>query len=214
MRPRVRWLVLVCALLGIASTTARAQLCPHLDFDNDGNPATWRTELPVGETQGMLDLIVDTGMLAPVPGWIQFEVNGSYCTDSYLLFTKIGASLAWPSFDPAYVDSVIVDAPVCLTPSPQCFGTTYFVHARISEAGAQLLHAHHSYVLGWAMATGDCSAGICQTAHDIYVTLAPSYRFPPGPAICSDTVAHARFVCDSGSPALPSTWGAIKATYR
>lgn len=197
MRSFLRPLPVSALLLAILSAaSAGAAIDILLDFDDDDDPYTVRTALPVGQTTATARFILDVGAL-PLPTeplWLQVTEG---CCDApqweghYGTMVDIGSI----AFDPAFIAVAEPGFPVCTYCCPWVLALTFNAGAPVAAGGR--------YFIGQATWQADCQveAG-CS---------------PPTALVLSGwEIAGSgpmAFTC-SVVPVQIGPWGAVKARWR
>ncbi len=204
MKRRCSMIFLACFGIALLSVSPVAgQGCFYAEFDEDGDPWTLRTELPLEIPEATLDLILEVPESAPLDQYFMVEVMGGCCDD---IFNDAHYG-AWVepetvTFDPAVVDWYSVSLPTCTF----CCAWIIDFHIR---ADATLVPGQR-YFLAEATATVICEEGEnpCFPPHDIALT----YHQTQG-GHCPDGESSLLMACPP-TAAQPTTWGAVRGLYR
>ncbi len=197
----------VC-LLALAVLPVYADPCFHLDFDDDNNPWTLRTQMPPGVTEGVVRFVFEAPAVLPSGQEFYWDVMEGCCNDMFQ-FGHVGAGLDPMSltFDPAFVAYYEPLLPTCTLCCPWVIYGTF--------AGDMQAVAGQRYFIGEAAASARCEdfPPPCYPPQEFQV------RFSPA-ALCGETTSDLMvFLCPtSGLPEEPAeaarSWGRIKARYR
>jgi hypothetical protein len=187
--------VLVPAAWGLPSQV-------YMDFDDDDNPWTIRTELPEGVTEAVAKVVLEVGDTIPSGQNFLFDIGFGCCEEGEDVY--VGAS-GLPSFYAysGFFPSQPTHPWACVFPTPcpgsQCFWQCPFLSDLNVQPGER-------YFIG----AGTLSA-ICETQPCTPPTTVSFWAFIGGEAVGSGTLT---FCCPGASPAIPTTWGSIRNLYR
>ncbi|MDM7915553.1 MAG: hypothetical protein ACE15D_11820 [Candidatus Eisenbacteria bacterium] len=112
-------------LLGLAlplSTGLAQDSVIYLDFDDDGDPYTIRTTLPLGETVGTARFVLEVGS-EPIGGVHIWATITEGCVNDPNMDAHYGARADFDSFeiDPVYAQNMQISIPTCTYCCPWIF---------------------------------------------------------------------------------------------
>jgi hypothetical protein len=181
---------------------AAAQHCLYADFDNDGDPWTLRT-YTMGDYE-TIRLVFEAP--ADLPLGEEFFISvAEGCCDDYLLHGHYGARFDWDTvtFDPAFVDSFVLEIHTCLYCCPQQ------IIGRFSATAPMV--PGERYFIGEFDAYSICEPvplPPCDPPHDIGI----GFDMCSSDA-CEQSSVSMDFYCP-GNPVEEGSWGTIKALYH
>jgi hypothetical protein len=186
----------LCLLVGPWCAGAAVQANIFLDFDNDGDPWTLRTELPEGVTTATAAFVLEVVSGVPPQGEFYGQVAVECVGDPYW-FHHYGVDLD-PStlvFDTRFLSALWIGLPTCMECCP------YWPIGGQWAAGAPVA-AGQRYFVGAAVWRANCD--------DVW---RPPTQFTVTFTANCGGVSALSFQCPLVS-VHPATWGEIKGLYR
>jgi hypothetical protein len=183
-------------LIGAWCSTAAAQANIYLDFDNDGDPWTLRTELPEGVTSATASFVLEVLSVAPPQGEFGGQVAVS-CVGDPMWFHHYGVEINPNTIviDSRYLNSLWIGLPTCMECCP------YWPIGGQFAPGAPVVVGQR-YFVGQGLWVANCN-DIWQPPTQFTVT------FTYGCGGVSEMSFHCPLV-----GVEPATWGEVKGLYR
>lgn len=197
-------LVALLGILGAAGALAPAygQICLYLDFDEDDDPWTLRTE--TDELSETIRFVLEVPSTPPADRHFELSMAEGCCNDIDNI-GHYGMHANWETleFDAAYVDSFHVELPTCL----ECCAWLVFGHF----AADAPLETGERIFIGQIEAEADCNptpAPPCSPPTDLTV----GFQLQDGQE-CEDSEAMVSFHCPSSGTSVES-WSRIKRLFQ
>jgi len=197
---RICTLSIIGALL--LAGAAQAEVCLYADFDEDGDP--WTLETFNEGTEAIVSLILEAPPVS-IAGKRFFLTVEEGCCEDYMEHAYYGVSSDFESvtFDPAFVDSFVVEIPTCIYCCP------WMIVGRFAETAPMV--PGERYFIGTFDAHSICDPTPpypCYPPCTVDLSI-----FLPSDEQCEDAQATLEFWCDA-NPVEEGTWGMVKALYR
>ncbi len=198
MRSPRLWIFSLLVLL-LLSGTAQAQVCFYMDFDDDDDPYTIRTTLPLGETSATVRFVIDVPAEPPFGLEFYWSIEEGCCNDNEN-WAHYGTEVDAESitFDPQFIDWAQPGFPTCTYCCPWMINGTFAADAPMTPG--------QRYFIGQADWNAYCDIQdpcVPATWFTATFTLAGSE--------CDESSTTMTFGC-APTPEAPTSWGRIKST--